>query len=88
MWQLVCIHAAARSQSVYIRDADGIKQYDKKQDSLLEYSQRLIQQLESDSTNAPEYGENHHSYLVRPDLELPIGSHTYVMYSHKRNLST
>ncbi len=82
MWQLVCLHAAARASTVYIRDENGsVSQYHKSTFSTLEFYNRIIARAHPDATfEHPELNSPAFCALVRGDLELPARSEVYALH--------
>jgi hypothetical protein len=79
LWQLACIHAAARSEMVLIRAANEVRRFEKGHSNNLEFYQRIVQEqagiLEQSEFTTPML-----SYLVRADFTPPENSEMYALY--------
>jgi hypothetical protein len=81
LWQLACIHAAARSETVFVRDEHGkVKQFEKGNASPLEFYRSVVQHEENTILEKPELTRAMLCYVVRADFVPPAGSEMYALY--------
>jgi Prokaryotic RING finger family 4 len=79
LWQLACLHAAARSQTVLIRKANEVRRFEKGDSSDFEFYQRIVQQQHGVLEQA-EFTTPMLSYVVRADFTPPENSEMYALY--------
>jgi Prokaryotic RING finger family 4 len=82
IWQLACLHAAARTAHVQIRGLDGrIRIYEKGNSSTLEFYERIVAlTLEDAILQRPTFAGPAFCALIRGDLEPPAESEVYALH--------
>jgi hypothetical protein len=81
LWQLACLHAATRANTVQVRTEKGLEVFTKGTATPLEFYWRIVKQTApEDILEQSSLEPNSLAYLLRRNLELPPESEVYALY--------